>query len=372
MVKVLHVYKTFFPESIGGVEQYIYNICKATMRHGISHSILCTTPASSKTTSIFDGITVLKYPHTITFASCPVSMNLLTKFKNEIVHADIIHYHYPWPFAHLLSLFAKNKKSLVTYHSDIVRQKILRKVLYPLEQYFLYKTDKIIATSRQYANLSPNLRKFSSKLNIIPITISRHNYPPIDSTKCKEIKQKLGPFYLFIGQLRHYKGLDILINAIENTDLKLVVIGDGPKRKNLEQLCRIRNISTITFLGSVSEQEKVNYLNACFGVILPSNSKAEAFGISLLEGAMFKKPLISCKISTGVEYVNKHMETGLVIQPTAEHLRKAMDKLLATPKLAEQMGLNAFNRFQQRFNYDTIGQKLAVLYKNLAEQKETV
>lgn len=370
MVKVLHIYKTFFPESVGGIEQYIYNTCKATEKHGISHSIICTTPSSTKETSIFNGITVLKYPYTIKLASCPMSFNLLMKFKDEVKHADIIHYHYPWPFANLLALFAKHKKCLVTYHSDIVRQKFLRKVLYPLDQYFLYKADQIIATSTQYANLSTNLRRFAPKVKVIPITISRNNYPSIIPHTCSAIKEKFGQFYLFIGQLRHYKGLDILIEAIKGTKLKLLIIGDGPKKRHLQQLCANNGIDNVVFLGNLSEQDKVNYLQACFGVILPSNSKAEAFGISLLEGAMFKKPLISCNIKTGVEHVNKHMETGLVVSPTEHHLRNAMTKLFATPKLAEKMGNQAFNRFQQHFNYDIIGMKLADLYKRLAEKKK--
>lgn len=371
MVKVLHVYKTFFPESVGGVENYIYNTCKSTEKHGIRHSVICTT-SNGAVASIFDGITVLKYPYTIKLSSCPVSLKLLMKFKSEVQHADIIHYHYPWPFAHLLSLFAKGKKSLVTYHSDIVRQRILRKVLYPLDQYFLYKADQIIATSPQYANLSPNLRRFSSKVNVIPITISKHNYPTLNTSACREIRKKFGQFYLFIGQLRHYKGLEVLLKAIKGSKVKLLVIGDGPKRHCLQRLCARQSINNVVFLGNLSEKEKVNYLHECFGVILPSNSKAEAFGISLLEGAMFKKPLISCSIKTGVEHVNKHMETGLVVPPTEEHLRSAMMKLSATPRLAEKMGNQAFHRFQHHFNYDIIGEKLANLYRNLVEKKERV
>jgi rhamnosyl/mannosyltransferase len=238
-----------------------------------------------------------------------------------------------------------------------------------MDQYFLHKVDKIIATSPQYAQLSANLRKFSEKVLVIPIAISKASYPNPNLNACHKIKEQLGQFYLFIGQLRHYKGLDVLIRAVRNTNFKLVIIGDGSKRKALQRLCDKYSITNVTFLGNLSEQDKVNYLSACYSLVLPSNSRAEAFGISLLEGAMFGKPLISCSIKTGVEYINIHGQTGLVVPPTVAGLFAAMSKLSQNTELAASMGRRALQRFQEHFNYETMGEKLARLYKELLSEK---
>jgi glycosyltransferase involved in cell wall biosynthesis len=372
MIKVVHVYKTFYPETVGGVEKNIYDICKATEKYGISHNVLCTSQRTKIETSVFKGISVIRYPQTIHMSSCPVSIDLLARFNSEVQHADIIHYHYPWPFASLAACFTARKKCVATYHSDIVRQTFLRKVLYPLDQYFLHKIDKIIATSPQYAQLSANLRKFSKKVSVIPITISKASYPLPDEAVCNKIKQQFGQFYLFIGQLRYYKGLEAVIEAVKGASFKLVVIGDGPKRKELQRLCDKHSITNVIFLGNLSEQEKVNYLHACYSLVLPSNSRAEAFGISLLEGAMFGKPLISCNIRTGVEYINIHGQTGLVVPPTVAGLHDAMTTLSQQPKLAAAMGKRALQRFQEHFNYEAAGEKLAGLYNELLLEKTLI
>jgi O-antigen biosynthesis rhamnosyltransferase len=364
--KVLHVYKTFFPETIGGVEQSIYNMCKGVKRHGIESKVVCV----AKTTTgkeIIDGIEVTKYPYDISISSCPFSSKLFLNFKKEIERADIIHYHYPWPFGDLLSfLVPKNKKQIVTYHSDIVKQKLLKTLYYPLEQRFLSKVDSIIVTSPNYIEVSKNLKKFRDKAKTLPLSINRGNYPDTNIIKAKEIRKKFGSnFILFIGQLRYYKGLHLLIEAMKELPNNLVIIGTGKEEAKLKKLCKKHNISNVYFLGRVSEEEKVNYLYACYCLALTSHLKSEAFGVSLLEGAAFGKPLLSCKIGTGSEYVNQHMETGLLVKPTVKEIRDAILYFINNPKLAEEMGCNAKKRMEKLFASDIVNYRLSCIYKEL-------
>jgi rhamnosyl/mannosyltransferase len=363
-IKVLHVYKTFFPETIGGGEQVIFQLCKNAE---IESRILCLTKNSKKTVENYEGIKVIRYPQTFSYASCPISIEALLNFKKESSWADIIHYHYPWPFGDILSLFSSNKKSVVTYLSDIVKQKILRCVYYPLEQYFLSKIDKIIAISPNYTATSSNLLNYKSKIIVIPVGIDRNNYPQPNLKNCQQLKKKFGDkFFLFIGQLRYYKGLHVLLEAMAGEDYQLVIAGNGSENNSLKKQAQEKKLDNVHFLGQIYDKEKVDLLHSCLCLVLPSHLRSEAFGIVLVEGAMFGKPLISCAIGTGTDYINQHEKTGFVVPPNDPiALKKAMSLLAQDSQLAKKMGKAALERYEDLFTAKIMKEKTVSLYKSL-------
>jgi glycosyltransferase involved in cell wall biosynthesis len=365
-IKVLHVYKTFFPETVGGGEQVIFQLCKNS---NIESRVLCLTKKSKKTVENYEGIKVIRYPQTLSYASCPISVQALLNFKKESDWADIIHYHYPWPFGDVLSLFAAKRKSLVTYLSDIVKQKTLRYLYYPLEQWFLYKIDKIVPIYPNSTVTSTNLIKYKSKVEVIPVGIEKNNYPKPNLNNCKKLKEKFGnKFFLFIGQLRYYKGLHILLEAISGTHHQLVIAGMGTEYNNLKKQAQEKKLDNVYFLGQINDSQKVDLLNSCLCLVLPSHLRSEAFGIVLVEGAMYGKPLISCAIGTGTDYINQHKKTGFVVPPNdPASLKKAMSELAENPKLAEKMGKAALERYKELFTAKDMREKFTNLYKTLLE-----
>lgn len=105
-------------------------------------------------------------------------------------------------------------------------------------------------------------------------------------------------------------------------------------------------------------------------MVFPSHLRSEAFGISLLEGAMFGKPMISSEIGTGTSYINIHGETGLVVAPSnPQAFREAMRSLWENPQRATEMGRRAEARYRKLFTADEMGQKWAQLYQELLEEK---
>ena len=366
-IKVLQVYKTFFPETKGGVEHTIHSLSKDLKNHNIECKVLCLTNEKVKSVTKFDGIEVIKYPQTSNFSSCPTSLSLLLNFKKEAEWADVIHFHYPWPFGDLLSLLTSDRqKKIVTYHSDIIKQKYLKVLYKPLEQYFLYKADKITTTSPNYIAGSKNLTKFSKKVSVIPHGINEKYYQKPDPVKCSEIRQKYGSnFTLFVGQLRYYKGLHILLEALKNLPTNLLILGQGKEEKRLKELSKKLKLSNVYFLGHLDDAEKVNYLHSCRTLILPSHLRSEAYGLSLIEGAMFSKPLLSCKIGSGTDYINIDSSTGIVADPNVESIKKGLSILLSDKELAENMGKNARKRFESMFTSDIMSKKMADLIKSL-------
>lgn len=367
MVKVLHVHKTFYSQSAEGVDRYIYNICKATEPYGITHTVLCTTPSATKEISILNGVMVIKYPQALNLSSWLGAFRMLLCIKEEARYADVIHYHCPWPLSYWRSLFASGKKTVVTYHSDIVRSKIFGWLFYPIEQYFLRSVDGIISVSGRLLGLSSNLKEFVNKTEVVPLTISKDDYPKPNLSECHSIRKKFGRFYLCLCKLDDLNDVEVLLEAMqEMSSVHLVIVSDKRMRDSLRKICKRKSVGHVAFIENTSEQAKVDYLHACFGVIaLPGAHGGGPADLSLLEGAMFQKPLISCYDPKESEAprINKDLDTGLVVPLTSADLKVAMVKLSKAPNLADQMGARALKRFETQFNYDAIGRKLAGMYR---------
>ena len=125
-------------------------------------------------------------------------------------------------------------------------------------------------------------------------------------------------------------------------------------------------MSNIHFLGYQSDEDKVALLTLSYAVVFPSHLRSEAFGVSLLEGAMYGKPLISSEIGTGTTYINIADETGLVVPPSDPiELRQAMTHLWEHPEKAAKMGRRAEQRYWQYFTAEQMVKSYAHLYAEL-------
>jgi rhamnosyl/mannosyltransferase len=366
-MKVLHVYRTYFPDTQGGLEEVIRQICRNTQIHGVESRVFCLS-AAGQSVITREEAQVHRYHKTWEVASCGVSLSALSGFKYLVAWADIVHYHFPWPFADLLHLLAQVKKpTVVTYHSDIVRQQGLLKLYRPLMRQFLGQVDCIVATSPNYAASSEELIRFADKVEVIPIGLDEASYPPAQDETTEAIKSRCGQgFFLFIGVLRYYKGLHILLEAIRHTDLRVVIAGFGSIETELRTQAKQLGLENVQFLGYVSDGEKIALIQLAKAIVFPSHLRSEAFGVTLLEGAMFGRPLISTEIGTGTSYVNIHGVTGLVVPPADdEALRQAMLRLDTDARLSEELGRGALQRYLQLFTGKLMGENYVQLYRKL-------
>jgi len=176
-------------------------------------------------------------------------------------------------------------------------------------------------------------------------------------------------FFLFVGMLRYYKGLHILIEAAKGATYPIVIVGAGPIEEELKQLVIKNEVTNIHFVGRVSDEDKVALLELSCGVVFPSHLRSEAFGVSLLEGAMYGKALISSEIGTGTTYINIDGETGLVVPPSdPAALRTAMDRLWNDTELASSMGNKAYQRYLELFTADRMSSSYVKLYQSLLDR----
>mgnify|MGYP000412781149 FL=1 len=310
----------------------------------------------------FEGVPVKAARRWFSVASCCVGPGLVKGlFKKQ---ADLLHLHFPWPFGDVVYLLAGRRRPLiVTYHSDIVRQQLLGVFYAPLMRWFLSKADRIVATSPDYLASSPVLQEYVGKVEIIPLGISEASYPVLGEVTSKELCERYGSgFMLFVGALRYYKGLDYLIRASVSLPFPVLIAGKGPEEERLKHLAAEIGADNVQFLGHVTDEEKLGLLNFCRAVVFPSHLRSEAFGVTLLEGLMAGKPLISTAIGTGTSYVNVDGETGHVVPPTdVDSLRTAMLDLWENRERAESWGRAARERYEANFT----GQKMAKAYEEL-------
>ncbi|MBS0355064.1 MAG: glycosyltransferase [Proteobacteria bacterium] len=362
-MRVLHFYKTFLPDTTGGGEQVIRQLCLGGAAYGIESRVLTLSRKGGPSELEVDGIHVTRLPQSVEIASCPMTWRGMDVYRRLARWADVIHLHYPWPFGDLVALLGPRRPIVITYHSDVVAQQRLMPFYRPLKNRLFKRAFRVVATSPQYAMSSPVLQRWASKLEVVPLGIDPDSYPQPDPQRQAAWRARLGEgFFLFVGVFRHYKGLPFLLEAVKGTGLQVAMAGEGPLWNGIAE--QVQGWPNVHLLGRISDEDKMALLSLCRGVVFPSHLRAEAFGVFLLEAAMLGKPMISCEIGTGSSYVNVDGETGMVIPPQDPlALRNAMQRLADDSALAEELGRGAARRFDELFRMTKVNAAYAEVYR---------
>ena len=369
-LRVLHLYRTYFPETQGGLQESIRQLCLATQPLGVDNVVFALARNPEPAELSLPEAQLVRSRSWFELASCDFGgWDALQRCRTAADQCDIIQIHYPWPFADMLLPFIRRRGQpvLVTYVSDIVRQNQLGlgQLYAPLRRYLLRTATKVVASSPNYAQSSVVLRDYQSKLSCIPHCLQ--DAPPRNDALCAQWASRLGTdFFLFVGVLRYYKGLSFLLQAATQVTTPIVIIGDGPEGQGLRDEAKARGLTHVHFLGVLDDADKNALMVVCRAVVFPSHLRSEAFGITLLEGARAGKPLICCEISTGTTWVNQHNETGLVVPPgDAAALAESMNLMAHDDTLCQRLGAGARQRWEQHFRPEVVGAAYRELYEQL-------
>jgi rhamnosyl/mannosyltransferase len=257
--------------------------------------------------------------------------------------------------------------SVVTYQSDIVRQKHLMRAYRPLMRRFLGAADAVVATSPNYVATSPILGELRRAIDVVPNGIDEDALPPVDPRRVGRWEQELGRgFFLFVGVLRYYKGIHVLLQAAREVTRPVVIVGAGPEMERLQATAAQLGLSHVHFVGEVSDADKVALYTLADAFVFPSNLRSEAFGMSLAEAALFGKPMISCEIGTGTTFINLDGVTGLSVPPDdPQALARAMRQLAGDPVAVARMGAAARERYEALFTARRMAQAYLDIYQRL-------
>jgi rhamnosyl/mannosyltransferase len=284
-----------------------------------------------------------------TVASAPIAPGLLRHLRH--VRADVTHLHVPYPVGELAWLLVGRSPMVVTYHSDIVRQRLLGAFWAPGLRRVLAGAACVLATSPNYARSSPFLREVGDRLRIVPLGIDTRPFATVDRQGARS-QYGPGPMLVFLGRLRYYKGLDVLIDALVHLpDVRLLVAGEGPMETAWRQRAAERGVGArVTWLGHVPDGAVPGVLAAGDAYALPASARSEAFGIAVLEAMAAGLPVISTELDTGTSWVNQDGVTGRVVPPGDPlALAAAIRAILADESARQRMGEAARERVAQHF-----------------------
>lgn len=403
--RVLHVYKDYWPPVVGGIEKTINLMAQGT-RDEFDVRVLVNNPGSSRTVEeTIDGVRVVRVGEWGRLAAAPVSPAFIGRLKTEAAKVELLHFHHPNPTADVAMLMTHpSTPAVMTYHSDVVRQKSAMFAYGRIQKRMMRRMKIIMPTSPNYIESSPWLEPHRDICHVVPLGIDFKwidrlvaafeeserepgaadrlrsekiellrmqglGYTHLDQSLVDRIQRLPHPRIAFVGRLRSYKGLEFLIRALGALpEAVLLIIGSGPisERERLETVAHdARAAERVEFLGSISETEKYWVLRQCDLFCLPSHQRSEAFGICQLEAMACRLPVVSCRLGTGVEYVNEDTVTGYTVEPgSPAALAEGLNRVLAVdPGRRAALGRNGWLRAHKLFSAERMCSELKQVYQ---------
>lgn len=372
-IRVLEVNKAYFPHT-GGIETIVkqYSEELGKYKNIEIRTFVCRDGRGKTYSENINGVKLTRSGSLGTYFSCPLSISFLRLFRKMSRNADIVHIHVPFPLADLALLLSGYKgKVIVSWHSDIVKQKKLLILYKPLLKYLLNRADCILVATEGHINGSEFLPEYCYKCKIMPYGLNIEEYLNIERVPFLTEKAT-NPDCIrifFTGRLVYYKGVDVLIKAFRkvNYNCELFIAGTGVLERELKEKVREYNISDrVHFLGFLPEEQLKQAYADCDIFILPSVERSEAFGIVQLEAMIYGKPVINTRLPSGVPYVSIHGKTGLTVQPkNYRQLAEAIELLCRNKNIRKQLGESARERVMTKFNEETIIKRL---YRILSDE----
>jgi len=358
-----------YPPQFGGIERHLRDLSEALAERNWRVTVLTCNEDRFETRETIRGVNIIRVPRWGTVFSQPIVTRYFRRLRSPA--PDLVHAHVPFPLAWpAVQRIGASIPVVCTWHSDIVRQQRLMKWLSPCEQKFLRRCARIIVTSEPLLASSTALQPHRQRCRVVPLAIPHS--PARDTQNTLELAEVIrqrfpGRIALFVGRLVGYKGLPYLIDAMQRVPATLLIVGDGPLRRTLErQVAAMGMQSKIHFLGRVAEQEKQALYRAADVFVLPSITKNEAFGYVLLEAMQAGCPVISTNLPTGVAWVNRHEETGLVVPPAdAKALADALKVLLNDDAMRLRCSSLARARVEREFQFMDMIADIESLYREM-------
>lgn len=362
-ISILHISK-FYPPHHGGIETHVRDLA-VRQTESTAVSVIAANSRNQFEKRVIDGVSVTRVARIATIASMPVCPGLASEIRRS--PSDLVHIHTPNPGAAMAFLASGHTgKVVITHHADTLGRQFLRLFSDPFVQSLMRRAHRIIVTSNRYLDSSPELIPFRAKCSIVPLGIDPEDAVCSDRSAVQELRQRFGDkIVLGVGRLVPYKGFDILIRAMKDVDARLILIGSGPQRDALIELAEVEGVAKkVTILGRVEDIRP--YFAAASIFILPSVTRAEAFGMVQLEAMAAGLPVINTNIDSGVPEVCVDGVSGITVPPRdAVALSQAIRLLLDRQELREQFGAAARERVHSEYTSDLMAARISSIYSEV-------
>ena len=373
MLRVVHVNKAYdIPvppiTQWGGIERALMLLAEHQSR-AMDVTVLCANAGRrTQTEHLRPNLTVVRSARlfsAIKLPVCPTMPLLLRELR-----PDIVHLHHPYPPGEFAAYLARPRGKLcISWHSDVLRPALAIRIYGPILRRLLARTDRVLVSSPQYLEVSRFLRPVRSKCRVVPYGIDVAPLLDPDPARVDAARPSPSsrPMVLAVGRCVYYKGLEYLVSAMTEVDATLVIVGEGPLLPDLRaQVERLGLADKVQFRRNMSQEDLAAHYHACDVFVLPSVAITEAFGLVQLEAMACGKPVVATDLPTGVVYVNRHLETGLIVPPRdPAALAAAISQLLGDPALRRRLGEAARARVMREFTVEAYGARVAEVYEEM-------
>jgi rhamnosyl/mannosyltransferase len=349
------------------MERVLETLCRTT-RGLVDNRVLVMNDARETIEEQVDGVRVVRVGTTGAAGSVHIAPAFPSWLRREA--ADLIVLHEPNPWALVSHVIARPRAPLfIWYHSDVVRPRLQYAAFYaPVARPVYGRARRIIVSSPPLAEHSRALQRYRERVRVVPFGIepAAWRLDPRDEPAVSAARHDLGaPFVLFAGRHVSYKGVDVLVRALAGTGIRAVIAGDGPKRAEWEALAkRATPDGQIRFVGEVPDERLKLLMHAAAMLVLPSITRAEAFGYVQLEAMAAGVPVISTDVPTGVSWVNQDRRTGRVVRAgDAEDLRAAIVELAGDAAMRERLGAAGRRRVEEEFTLEQLRERMRRLFE---------
>src|SRR5208282_4219634 len=266
--------------------------------------------------------------------------------------------------AYLLSGF--RGPVVLTWHSDICRQRLLKRLFAPIERLMVRRSRAIIASSLDYIAYSSILYEHRALCRVIPFGIPIDQFRKPNLGAVSRIRTRYGDrLLLSVGRMVEYKGYRYLIHAMSTVNATLLLIGEGPERERLEADARRLGVEDrVAFLGKVDNISP--YYQACDIFVLPSITRNEAFGLVQLEAMPCGNPVVNTHLRSGVPFVWANGLTGITVPPAdSDSLARVINRLLDDPGRRMTYGEAGMRRVKEEFSLRQMVDRTVELYTTI-------
>ncbi|MHB1016863.1 MAG: glycosyltransferase [Coriobacteriia bacterium] len=378
----------YYPPHLGGIEYHMRDLAVALSGAGHGVHAIVANEGRESTFETLDGVAVTRLGRLFAYASTPVALGMKRAIADEAAcpeRPDVFHLHFPYPWGEVSWLASRGGRgalsgwrarhdvpTVLTYHSDIVRQRFLGAAYGPILRSLLDRVDLVIASSPDMVEHSEHLSRIADKCRVVPFGIHVEHFAATPERTARaaglraEVTPSRGerPVVLFVGRLIYYKGADVLVRAMADVDADLVMIGRGPLRPELDALVENLGIGErVRFVEPVDDDDLAAWYHAADVFCLPSVARSEAFGLVQLEAHAAGTPVVSTRLTTGVPFVNPDGVTGLTVPPgDALALARALNTLVTDDALRTRLGTQAAERARRDFTISRMTADTVAVY----------
>ena len=360
-MRILHLAKYYWPRS-GGMERVVQTLADGAANLGHEVEVVAIE-ARGRGSASGRGRSRLPVTRAFSFAALGSQEIAPGYIAAAWKRADIIHLHHPHPLADVACLLRAGRTPVVlTQHADAPRS-----IYRPLTRWVIRRASAVVVPSRAHLALSTELRGYESKVEVIPFGIDHTRWQSVPPTS-----SRANPRAIFIGRLVPYKGLDVLLRALEEVpDLRLDVVGSGPEGPRLKTLAQALAVSDrVRWYGEYPDDDLPRRMAEADFLVLPSVTVEEMFGLVVLEAMAAGRPVITTALPSAVREVNLPGVTGLEVPlRDVTALARALDLLSRDPERRRTMGEAGRKRVAEKFTQSAVAQKHIELYERILAER---